>query len=540
MKLAFVTLLVTLSVSASCQLSQVSFSDDFKVINHDYRDQIVGNAIYHKNSFYSVTNSGIGLGKWLFTKLYDIKFDVALAQYSSDMKTIKEQKLDNGEKNFGPIPPSLFFMQNKLVLLHFKSENKSSYDLYLSHVDENSLALSNTKKICTFLQENVGILKLQSALNDGMAFVCNSIDGEKTLIACKTAPGKLQSYIIDTNLNVVRKTDIPAPGNGVYISSAVLTKDNLECLVIKSEQDTKIVHVAPDGRKGQKIISVAGPQKMYATYAKLANNGKSIYIYSATNPTGQRSESCNGLQLMKFDCAAMQFSKPVDYRFTTDVLEIIAQRDGKSERRSKEYQYDFRPVLIELENEKIVILGSPEMSEQSSYTTMDGNRSQTTVKTEMNVGPVIAFFPSVTGASLEHVLIPRKIELSKSNSGSSGGVSFLQVMGTSGSALGFIAKSSGNKIVILYNDNETNVNSSADQKTVKSKSTKSFVLAEAVLLDDKTIVHRKQIADNIKGSATYHLGNAVQNTSNQLVFPIGKDGVGFDKKIFTNWCFINF
>ena len=241
----------------------------------------------------------------------------------------------------------------------------------------------------------------------------------------------------------------------------------------------------------------------------------------------------------QFDCTTQQLSKPVLYKFTTDLLDIIAQREGKSERRSRDYSYNFSPDLIELDNDRIAIVGSPEMVQQSTSSTIDSRGgSQTRVMIEVNVGPVITFFPDKEGTSLKHVLIPRKIGLTKSNSGGSGVVSFVQVPGISNSSLGFIAKGAGNRIAVIYNDNETNLTRSEDKKSVASKNTKSLVLAEALVLEDGSLQYRKQIGENIKGSATYHLGDAVQNSSNQIVFPIGKGAAGYTKQIFSNWCFI--
>lgn len=539
MKCFFAACLLLFTLASNAQVSQLSISDDFKVVNHEYRDQTISNAVYHNNSFYSVTNSGMGVGKWLFTKLYDVKLEVTLTRFDRTMKEIKEIKLNNGAKEFGPLLPSLFLMHDKLILAYFKAENKSSFDLYISKVNETTLEVTDTKKICTVQQENVGLFKIESVISGGLVFISNSTDGDKMLLACKTASNKLQTFIIDQQLEIVRRTDIPLNTPDAIVSSAVLTKDNLECMLISSELDTKLVYVGSDGRKGQRNLPVNTVQKLYVPKLQLSKNGKSIWLYAATTSSGKADESSNGLQLMQFDCTTQQLSKPIVYRFNAEMLDIIAQREGKSERRSKDYRYYFRPQLIEMENSRVVMLGSPEMIEQSSYTVTDGSRSQTTVKTAFNVGPVIAFFPDQTGADLSYTIIPRKILLSKSNSSGSGAVTFLQVPGISNSSSSFVAKTVGNKIVVIYNDNEENLSREADQKVIKTHSAKNFVLAEAVITDDKRIMHRKQMGENIKGISTYYLGNAVQNSVGEFVFPVGKEGVGFTKQVFTNWCFVS-
>jgi hypothetical protein len=539
MKCFYAACLFLLTLPSNAQVSQLSLSEDFKVVNHEYRDQTISNAVYHNNGFYTVTNSGMGVGKWLFTKLYDVKLEVTLTRFDRNMKEVKEIKLSNGAKEFGPLLPSLFLMQNKLVLVYFKSENKSSFDLYMSKVNETTLEVTDTKKICTFQQENVGLFKIESVISGGLVFISNSTDGDKTLLACKTSSNKLQTFIIDQQLEVVRGSEMTLNTPDAIVSSAVLTKDNLECMLISSELDTKLMYVGPDGKKGQRNLPVNAVQKLYAPKLQLAKNGKSIWLYAATTATGKSDESSNGLQLIQFDCTTQQLSKPLVYRFSAEMLDLIAQREGKTERRSRDYRYYFRPQLLELKNNQTVLVGSPEMIEQSSYTVTDGSRSQTTVKTAFNVGPVIAFFPGQSGADLSYTLIPRKILLSKSNSSGTGAVTFLQVSGISNSSSSFVAKAVENRIIVVYNDNEENLSRELDQKVIKTHSAKNLLLAEAVISDNRSIAHRTQLGENMKGVTTYYLGNAVQNSTGDFVFPVGKEGVGYTKQVFTNWCFIN-
>lgn len=538
MKCFYAACLLLFALASNAQVSQLSISDDFNVVNHEYRDQTVSNAVYHNNGFYSVTNSGMGMGKWLFTKLYDVKWEVTLTHFDRNMKEVKEVKLSNGAKEFGPLLPSLFLMQNQLVLVYFKAENKSSFDMYISKVNETTLDVTDTKKICTFQQENVGIFKLESIISGGLVFISNSTDGDKTLFACKTASNKLQTFIINQQLEVVRRSEMLLNSPEAIVSSAVLTKDNLECMLINSAMDTKLFYVGADGKKGQKNLPVNAVQKVYAPRLQLAKNGKSVWLYAATTPTGQSDESSNGLHLLQFDCTTQQLSKPFFYRFSSEMLDIIAQREGKSEGNNKDYRYYFRPQLLELENSRVVFVGSPEMIKQSSNTVIDGSRTQTTVKTEFNVGPVIAFFPDQAGTDLPYIQIPRKILLSKSNSGGTGAVTFLQVSGISNSSSSFVAKAQGNSIIVVYNDNDENLSREADQKVIKTQSAKSLVLAEAFISDNISLVYRKQLGENMKGVATYYLGNAVQNSVGELIFPVGKEGVGYTKQVFTNWCFI--
>jgi hypothetical protein len=63
-------------------------------------------------------------------------------------------------------------------------------------------------------------------------------------------------------------------------------------------------------------------------------------------------------------------------------------------------------------------------------------------------------------------------------------------------------------------------------------------LAEAVISKDKKLQYRKQIEKH-GWQDTFYLGNTVPTSSPMIIFPIGKEGQGFNtrKTFFTNWCF---
>lgn len=92
MKILFLVFSLLLSASSFCQHGQLNLSDDFKISeNDDYKDQTVANSVFHDNFFYTATNSGIGSHyKWLFTKLYDMKYAITLAKFDRSMKKISD------------------------------------------------------------------------------------------------------------------------------------------------------------------------------------------------------------------------------------------------------------------------------------------------------------------------------------------------------------------------------------------------------------------------------------------------------------------
>ncbi len=538
MRNLFLACLSLLTLSSSAQVSNVNLSEEFKIKNFDYKDQVIKNSVFHNDHFYSISNSGVGGAKWLFTKLYDLKFDITIAQYDKNMKEVKEVKLDNGADNFGPFWPSMFILQNKLFAMYFKSENKTSFDLYMGQVDEKNLAITNKKKICTINQENVGVFKLQSVFNSGMVYVSNSSDGNKVLIACKTSPGKLTSHIVDGALNIERKTEMAFSDPAFQVTSAVLSKNNLECMAVQSERDIKLVYVNPDGKKSQKAVTNTGLQMMLYPTLKLSEAEDKIFLYSATNNTGVIDEVCNGFAIAEFDCNSFQLSKPSLYRFNQQLMDEFALRDGKKEKRSIEYSYFFSPVLYELSNKQLVLAGSPEVVQKTSGTTMDSKgRNEQYVRQELKAGSIYVFQPDMQGKEFKHVSIPRKVSISKSQSSGSGYITFLQAMGINNSASSFIAKSVGDGLVLLYNDNEANLEEDR-KKLSDGKNTKDLVLTES-LVKDNQVQYRKKVGEDIKGVGTYYINDVIQNSTGKIIFPVGKEGVGFTKQVFSNWCFVS-
>ncbi|HSB94761.1 MAG TPA: hypothetical protein VLC28_16670, partial [Flavitalea sp.] len=100
-----VCIVLILSFNAFSQRSKITMSDEFKVVENDFRHRTVSHSVYHNNAFFTVNNSGISKAKWLFTKLYDLKFSITLSKFDGKMNTIKEFDIEQGEKIYGPVPP---------------------------------------------------------------------------------------------------------------------------------------------------------------------------------------------------------------------------------------------------------------------------------------------------------------------------------------------------------------------------------------------------------------------------------------------------
>lgn len=546
-KFITVSLLSFFSLSSFCQHSQITVSDDFKIAEKEYKNQTVTHSIYHNNYFFAATNSGIGDNyKWLFTKLYDLKYAVTISKFDKGMNKVKEFELANGEKQFGPLEPQLVLVNNKLCLAYFQSDNKTSFDLYLSLIDEDNLTIKEPKKICTIQQENVGIFKLESIVDGGLAYFTHSADNTKTYIACNASPNTILTFVIDNDLNIVKQTVVHTATDGLNISVAVLTNDNIECLVLSSEQEKKLVCINADGRKTEMKLNASGALSPSHTNVTLSKDGKSIYVYSTTTP-GEDDKNCNGLLFSQLDCATLKLSRPLAYEFTPELTETIYQKGGGTKHKKEYFANDFIPHLIELDNGDLVILGSPEDISTSVTTTSSSFNSGSSMQTRdhatttLDIGPVMSFFLNKAGKTFDYAIIPRKISLSKVASSGSGAIKVVQAPGISRSYSNFTAISLGDEIAIVYDDDEKNLTRGEDEKIAEAHSTNDLVLAEALIGKNKKMEYRKQIGKNMSGKYTYFLGTTIPTSSSSIIFPVAKEGSGFSaRKIFyTNWCFLD-
>ncbi|MBC6491916.1 hypothetical protein ACFSQD_10670 [Flavihumibacter stibioxidans] len=197
---------------------------------------------------------------------------------------------------------------------------------------------------------------------------------------------------------------------------------------------------------------------------------------------------------------------------------------------------------MELENGSIAISGSPEHVDVKISQSVPNMRNETkTVTTStLNVGPVLLFFPDMNNKTFEHVAIPRKMVLSSSAGSGSGTIKLVQSPSVSVSSSGVISSVIGNEIVIVYNDNETNVDRSEGEKTVATKSAGDLALVEALVDKDRKLSYRKVVSESRDKRAAYYLGNSIPNSASSIIFPIGKQGLGFNawKTFYTNWCFL--
>lgn len=167
----------TLAIALHAQKFDVSISPERK--------------FQQKGSIVRVGNGYIGLQlvdnkmQLAFTlKISKLKFGIKLLVYDSTMTLIKENILANGERAFGPLEPSLHLIDGKPYLVYYQyhdATDDGTMKLMLAGIDPITLNLLQERECLSIDQKNTGLFKSLSMVDNNFFTISESPDGNKKL-----------------------------------------------------------------------------------------------------------------------------------------------------------------------------------------------------------------------------------------------------------------------------------------------------------------------------------------------------------------------
>ncbi|HEY2722579.1 MAG TPA: hypothetical protein VGI82_12680, partial [Chitinophagaceae bacterium] len=163
------------------------------------------------------------------------KHAVIIHKIDSTGKEIETNHLEGGEKVFGPVSTEPIEFAGKLLLFYFKYVDKDSMKLYVSEVNKNSLELTNTTRLYSYQQDNVGIFKLGKAL-DREITLHTSEDGSKLLVAFPGNKEEFFTCVFDNNLQITRQKVSKLAGTGDLTVSEVYLDNSGNSIITFSEE----------------------------------------------------------------------------------------------------------------------------------------------------------------------------------------------------------------------------------------------------------------------------------------------------------------
>ncbi len=504
---------------------KVSSSAEFKVTERLNKNHVISNSMSFRGSLYSIyMNKSTGGSKWLFTKVFDIKNAFEIAKYDINMNLVRENKVENGEKNFANINPELIHFNDRLLVGYFKHYKKEAFEYFIAAVDTVSLALSEPVKLFSIPVKNVGIMKVSEFVTEIPVQVAVSPDNSRILFAAVSEGNTVKVQVLNRELKTEKQYTVPVSGAGKYTASkGIITNDGFILFPLNNEEgDRKLLTIDQAGKKDLLNLSSQAPGKYpYPLSCQLSRDQQSVYLFSALNNNKGDNLYCHGVFLTSYDLRQNKLQKAIVYPFTTEFMTALI---GKGSVKSANilYVFTFTPQLTELDNGDLVLTGAPEI--RRSETTQYGNK-QPTSWSIYEAGSVISvFINKETGAGIP-AFLPRRIYLSMPGALSSP-FSRIYILGRPGS------------IALAYIDYENNINQSPDKPVYTSNSPAGLVLAEAEIGKDGTIVSRKQLGTNQKGYYSYYMNYALTEPGQDfLLIPIGKQGLNFNenKEFFTYW-----
>lgn len=320
-------------------------------------------------------------------------------------KELAVNKLEDGEKVFGPTPSEAFEFDNRLYLIVFNIKEKPTVKVQIAEIDRKTLQLVNTKTLHQFTGKSSGVLSIAGVPNQQI-HIRSVSDSSKMFFFMPVSADQLMSFVLEKGFTITRQKFWGKPKiNRFDINSSFFDKEGNAGIVFShpefSRNETRYVYLQ-NNKNEDVFLDAAG----LGAGVELADFEFGInYVNNKILGFGDYKGSIemDGVMLYEVDLANLEMKKirkiPYPDTFKSDV-----EKCGFGDRRRGEY--GIFPVsywMETFENGDVVLCGMP---------SADGNRGRLSRNTNRNylyAGPPIMIF--LKGKSYEPVIsmIPRTI-----------------------------------------------------------------------------------------------------------------------------------
>lgn len=180
-----------------------------------------------------IENPGVKAMKFYTAKYSGQKHALIIRKFDAAGKELLENKVEKGNKNFGPLPAATIQFNNRLLVFYARYEDKDSMKVFLSEIDKNSLALISTKFLFSYAQSNPGLLGMAKLLYRRM--IVRKSPGETKLLLVVQGEDEKDYFtcIIGKDLDIIRKkvSTLPVKGKEQVIDAIVEDSGNNILLV---------------------------------------------------------------------------------------------------------------------------------------------------------------------------------------------------------------------------------------------------------------------------------------------------------------------
>jgi hypothetical protein len=447
---------------------------------------------------------------------YTVHFDgmkhaIIIRKTDAADKELAVNKLEGGDRVFGPVFSKPIEFAGKILLFYFKYQDKDSMKLYVSEVDKSSLQLTNTKYLYCYQQDNVGVFKLRKALNKEI-WLQASEDKSKLLVIFPGNKEELFSCVFNSNVQVTRQKISQLAGtedlliSDLYIdsngnSAVAFSKELYSSETFNSTAAQKIwIQKANNTEKLIDAEAWASQGELHNAHFKGSKDQSKIYMFGDyAGIIANAGIWVSEIQPDKFAITKLKtFSYPEEFK--KRVYDI-----GFGERKKGEYGIlDADLQLAEFDNGELAVCGSPLLRHDGTYSDASG-RSKGYIT--FFAGPVMMAFLKGKNESV-FTLIPR----------------YQNFCGGSKSL--FIPYQ--DKLVVIYNDYAKYINSELTDKVdpIRINMVRELSLAGAVVNKNGNIENRKMLAEGIARMNFYDISLCEFVSGKKMVRPSASE----DKK----------
>lgn len=496
MKYLFTYLVLVVASHSSAQVIKADIFESSNFLKHKLTW-----ALREKNEFEAedniiqVENTGNNMFQLAYTaRLNAQKHALIIHKFDAQHKEIATNKLENGDREFGPIPSLSLEFSNHILLIYFRYSDKDSMKLYVSEIDKDNLSLKNTVHLYSYSQRNMGLMGMMTSFPPEI-ITRISPDSGKLLIAYSTSKNELFSCVLNDKLILLKKKTskniIPA---GTEITNAFLENSGSSEIVF-TQKNAAFGFATVHGILVQRLDN----QERYLTYNMIGGNSTPENLnfkYSASNSKlyvfGDYAAEAqmNGVWIAELESQNYKISKPLVFPYPEEFKKRIYQT-GFGRRKRDDYSvYGVNYELVEYVNGDIALCGHPEKK-------LEGEKY-----ISYFAGPVIVSFIDKNRKQSVFSMIPRNHHL---------------MAGSKGVYVPY-----QDKMIVFYNDYEKNFKGELTDESVdriRVNAVKEVSFGYAVIKKDGTVEERKLLTEGISRFVFFNTSRALWISDKRLQVP---------------------